>query len=335
MSTKDRLSGLRRKRRLPGPDGFDEPLLNTPKHDYDVVDVRTADGADLRVHAYGPADAPPIVFSHGWTCRIEYWNPQINALADNYRVIAYDQRGHGESGLGSRKFSVGMLADDLADVLAATVDPKSNAVLVGHSMGGMSVLAWAGRHPEQVRRYAGALLLANTAADRLVAESKLVPKPNGVPDMPLLAGKVILGAPVPLPITGITRMVFRSRVLAKTATDDQVDFAQRLIFGCPPRVRGQWGLVLTGVDLRAALDHIDVPTSVVAGEFDNLLPAVHAERLAEALDRRGVLDRLDVIENTGHLSSVEATDRFNAELERLSALATRQDQREPVRANVS
>ena len=314
------------RKQLPDQDRFSDPLLNPPEVEPEVIDVTSSDGTKLHVVAYGRADADPIVLSHGWTCRIEYWNPQINALAGDYRVIAYDQRGHGSSAMGDQRFSADVLADDLAAVLAATVSPDRKAVVAGHSMGGISVLAWAGRYPEQVRRYAGAVLLANTAVDRLVADSKLIPKPANAPDMPLIAGRIVLGTPLPLPILPVTRALFRSRVMSPGATDEQVDFAQRIVFGCAPRVRGRWGTALTRVNVREALAHLDVPTSVITGSLDNLLPPVHSERLAEELDRAGVLSRSEVLPGIGHLANIEAADQVNSELIRLAALARTDDE---------
>ncbi|WP_158102180.1 alpha/beta fold hydrolase, partial [Streptomyces glaucescens] len=102
------------------------------------------DGARLHVEVHGPESAPPVVLIHGWTCSTAFWAAQIRALAAGHRVIAYDQRGHGRSP-ASRSCSTDALADDLEAVLAATLAPGEKAVLAGHSMGGMTVLAAAGR----------------------------------------------------------------------------------------------------------------------------------------------------------------------------------------------
>ncbi|WP_422395042.1 alpha/beta fold hydrolase [Nocardia vulneris] len=118
---------------------FRTASLNTPTAPHEVISVTTVDGARLRVHAYGPADGDVIVLIHGWSCSIEYWNPQINAFADRYRVVCYDQRGHGESQLGKRMPSRETLADDLSAVLDAVLRPGQRAVLAGHSMGGITI----------------------------------------------------------------------------------------------------------------------------------------------------------------------------------------------------
>ncbi|MDV9192249.1 alpha/beta fold hydrolase, partial [Streptomyces sp. SR27] len=103
----------------------------------------SADGARIHVEVYGPEGAPAVVLSHGWTCSIAFWAEQIRALAADHRVIAYDQRGHGRSPApaGPAGYSTRALADDLEAVLAATLAPGEKAVVAGHSMGGMTLMA--------------------------------------------------------------------------------------------------------------------------------------------------------------------------------------------------
>src|SRR3546814_7423242 len=76
-------------------------LLKTPTLKAGISELTTDDGAIINVRAYGPVDGDPIVLSHGWTCSTEFWYPQVNALAGEYRVITYDQRGHGRSTVGN------------------------------------------------------------------------------------------------------------------------------------------------------------------------------------------------------------------------------------------
>ncbi|TSD99593.1 alpha/beta hydrolase [Skermania sp. ID1734] len=298
-------------------------MLATPSTEPEVIPVTTADGAQLRVHAYGPVDGDPIVFSHGWTCSIEYWYPQINALSEKYRVIAYDQRGHGKSEMGEREPGADVLGDDLAAVIAAAVAPRRKALIVGHSMGGMTIMAWASRHPKQAERKASAVLLANTGADHLVSETKLVPLPAFAAFAKDAVAGVVLGAPVPLPGGAMTRGIFRNRVMSPTSSRRQVEFAQRIILACKGRVRAQWGLALAKFDLLDGLANLNVPVSVIGGSIDKLTPPQHSERLVAELERNGNLDRFLMIEGVGHLANIEAIDQFNAEVIRLRSLGKR------------
>jgi len=307
---------LRRRRRTVVRTGDVAPhaLLREPDLEPDRIDVRTEDGARLNVLAYGPPDAPVLVFCHGWTCNAAYWTPQINAFAENYRVVVYDQRGHGESGTGSRALGADVLADDLQAVLDAVLRPGAKAVLTGHSMGGMSIIAWAEKYPENVDRQVAGVLLASTGTDRLVADSAVVPLPRRFPRVPVPVARGLMGATVPLTASPVTTRALRYVALSPSASPAEVAFCERIVLGCPPRTRGGWGRALSALDIREGLHNLTVPTTVLVGTADRLTPPVHARRLAAELERAGNLERLVVLDGVGHMSSVEAIDRFDEEL---------------------
>ncbi|MET9212161.1 MULTISPECIES: alpha/beta fold hydrolase [unclassified Nocardia] len=315
--------------RTHGIAAFDPPTVPA-----EVIPVVTADGARLRVHAYGPVDAPVIVFAHGWTCSIEYWNAQINAFAGEYRVVAYDQRGHGESTNGYARPSTDLLADDLCDVLDAVLLPGQRAVLVGHSMGGMTLIAWAGRYPERVAEQADAVVLTNTGAHSLVEVSTMVPGLNkplrilGGRQMPTpdWLGRLILGTPVVFPPIKPVRWIFARQVMTLDTTAEKLNYALSVVRGCPMMTRSRYGLLLAELHLGDAARNFSVPTTVLAGDRDDMTPALHAERLAELLRESGNLAGFTVLP-TGHLGNVERYDLFNAELRGVLAAV-----REPVRA---
>ncbi|RMI30832.1 alpha/beta fold hydrolase [Nocardia stercoris] len=286
----------------------------------DVIPVTTRDGVQLRVHAYGPRNGDVIVLVHGWACCIEYWNPQINAFADRYRVVAFDLRGHGESEKGERPFGPDQLADDLSDVLAAVLRPGRQATMVGHSMGGIAIQAWAKKYPEEVGLRAGAILLACTSGGRIAVESRILPLFNGVLPSPLLLAKAIFGAPVPLPGGRLARAIVKARLAGPHATREQLEFSLGIFRSARPWVRGRYALMLTEMDLMDAASYISVPTSVLAGDNDKLLPQLMSRRIADQLSISGMLDGYRVLP-TGHLINVEAEREFNAELHRMVGVA--------------
>lgn len=304
----------RRHRAVRTPDVAPHALLAEPRLEPEVIDVTTADGARLRVLAYGDPDAQPLVFSHGWACNALYWTPQINAFADRYRVIAYDQRGHGASEVGARVLGPDVLADDLAAVLDATVPAGRKAVLTGHSMGGMSIIAWAERYPEQVREKVAAVLLASTGTDNLVTESTLVPLPPRFPRVPVAVARPLLASTMPFAESPMTTRALRYVALSPSAGAAEVEFCEKIVLGCPPRTRGGWGRALSELDVREGLANLTVPTSVIVGTADRLTPPVHARRLADGLERAGNLEHLVVLDGVGHMSSVEAIDAFDDEI---------------------
>jgi pimeloyl-ACP methyl ester carboxylesterase len=304
--------------------------LNTPTAPHEVIPVTTVDGARLRVHAYGPADGDVIVLIHGWSCSIEYWNPQINAFADRYRVVCYDQRGHGESQLGSVGPSAESLADDLSTVLDAALRRDQRAVLVGHSMGGMTLQAWAARYPEQVPRRAAAVVLLNTTSGNVMDDSDVLPmlnKPLTIASrpvtvfgaavrLPAFIAETVLTTPVPLPGGWPSSAIFKDRVMSKEATADEVNFAFGVVRSCRPLTRGRHAAALGMVQLGDAAKHLTAPTTVIAGSNDHLLPERMSGLIVETLSRTGYLADYQVWP-TGHLGNIEAADRFNAELEQI------------------
>lgn len=301
-----------------------EPNLRPPGTTPEVRSVRTPDGTRLHVELHGPADGPLLVLSHGWTCSTKYWWPQVHTFAADHRVVTYDQRGHGESEAGHGRLTADVLGDDLAAVLEAVVPPGRRATLVGHSMGAMSVVAWAGRHPEQVARVAGAVLLASTALDGLMAESMLLRLPGVGPAAMGLLGGWLVSAPTPVvQPSPVTRALVRRVALSPTATEEQVEFCERIVLDCSPRARARWGAALSKLDLRESLARLTVPTSVLVGTWDRLTPRVHADKMVDVLRAAGTLEHAVELPRIGHMSSVEAQPAFDAEVRHLVGLTER------------
>ena len=135
----------------------------------DHIPVPLPDGISLHAETAGPADAPvTVLLLHGWTLDQRTWHRQVTALTellgDAVRVVSYDARGHGRSGCTELcSATLEQLGDDLAEVLA-TVAPNGPVVLAGHSLGGMTIMEYAHRHPEDfAARVAGLVFVATTA----------------------------------------------------------------------------------------------------------------------------------------------------------------------------
>ncbi|MFI1049467.1 alpha/beta fold hydrolase [Streptomyces griseoruber] len=261
----------------------------------------SADGTRLHVEVYGPEDAPPVVLAHGWTCSTAFWAAQIGDLAADHRVVAYDQRGHGRTP-PSPVCSTDALADDLEAVLAATLGPGERAVIAGHSMGAMTVLAAAAR--PRMREHAAAVLLCSTGASRLVAESTVLPlRPGRLRTW--LTGRV-LGSRAPLgPVTPVAKSILKYATMGAASAPHLVETCARIVHACPRRVRHAWSRVLSVLDLDHAVGELRVPTAVVVGTGDRLTPPVHAHRIAAALPHSlGVTE----LPGLGHMTPVEAPE---------------------------
>ncbi|MFF3504205.1 alpha/beta fold hydrolase [Streptomyces sp. NPDC003247] len=265
----------------------------------------SADGASLHVQVYGPDTAPAVVLAHGWTCSTAFWAAQVEALAADHKVVVYDQRGHGRTP-ASPACSTDALADDLEAVLTATLAPGEKAVVAGHSMGGMTIMAASGR--PAFREHAAAAVLCSTGSSRLVAESTVLPlRPGRLRTW--LTGRV-LGSRAPLgPVTPVARRVLKYATMGAGSAPHMVDACARIVHACPRAVRHSWSHVLSLLDLDHAVRELRVPTAVIAGTADRLTPPVHARRIADALPDCAGLRELPGI---GHMTPVEAPDLVTA-----------------------
>ncbi|MFE5487317.1 alpha/beta fold hydrolase [Streptomyces sp. NPDC056527] len=278
-------------------------------HPREVIAV-SADGARVHVEVYGSEDAPAVVLAHGWTCSIAFWAEQIRDLARDHRVIAYDQRGHGRSPApaDASGHSTRALADDLEAVLAATLAPGEKAVLAGHSMGGMTIMAAAAR--PAFREHAAAALLCSTGPSRLAAESLVVPlRPGGLRTR---LTRAILGARAPLgPVTPVSKKILRYATMGPGSAPERVDACARIVHACPRLSRVAWSHVLAELDLEAGVRELELPVAVLVGTADRLTPPVHSRAMVAALPQCVGMDELA---GMGHMTPVEAPEVVTARI---------------------
>jgi pimeloyl-ACP methyl ester carboxylesterase len=266
--------------------------------------VTSADGTELYAEAFGPDDGETVVLAHGWTEQISFWGPVIGCLREaGLRVVAYDLRGHGRSGAASEgDYALERFGEDLEAVLiAAGADSDSPAVVVGHSLGAMSIAAWAERHDPRTRARAAALV--NTGLGDLVAGHLLVPQIVRFLNHPR-ASRLILGSRAPLPpfSTPLQQALIRYTAFGPHATMGDVAFYERMLVDCPADVRAACGVALSDMDLWHAVASLTIPTVVVAGADDRLTPPAHAQRIADDLPMPAGLIELP---ETGHMSPLE------------------------------
>lgn len=256
--------------------------------------VERPDGAVLDGIVVGPEDGPAVVLSHCWTGSRGTWEPVAARLvAAGRRVVLYDQRGHGASTMGPDAPTVEQLGEDLAAVLEA-VDAR-DAVLAGHSMGGMTLQALAVHRPDVVAERVRALVLAGTAgfgvAAGIAAAPALFVTGNQRIER-LMAGR--LGPALSRGTVGR-----RPRQAHLVATRDA-------FLSLPTDVRRQFLIALQAMDFRAGLSGIAVPTTVVVGSRDLLTPPRLGRALAAAIPGA----RLVEVPGAGHMLPFEEPDRL-------------------------
>jgi pimeloyl-ACP methyl ester carboxylesterase len=285
--------------------------------------VTSRDGTLLAAQSLGDGDGPTFVLAPGWTEEVLLWGPVAQALLGRgFRVVVYDLRGQGASGqAGSGEYTLARYGEDLDAILSFAAEDTGSGpedlIVAGHSLGGMSIVAWAIAHRPRGRVRAAALI--NVAVAGVISESRMVPGqvPGAVKQW--LGMNLVLNNPMPrLAVsTAISREVLRRSAFGPIATDAQVALLERMQWACPTGVRTAAGRSIAGMDLSWALSALTVPTLVISGELDRLLPRTHSERIAAALPN---LVDLVILPDIGHLSPLEAPDRLVDQLARLAAL---------------
>ncbi|OLT12696.1 alpha/beta hydrolase [Pseudonocardia sp. CNS-139] len=267
--------------------------------------VAAADGVPLHVEVDGPADAPvTVVLAHGWSLDARTWGPVAQLLAGPSRVVRYDHRGHGRSaGVDPATMTIDQLADDLAAVLAA-VAPEGPLVLGGHSMGGMTLMALADRHPGLLARAAGIALVATASGGVMEQPFGLAPRQAAVYRQ------------VEDRFYGSRRWSRRGAfgpswalgpglgwlLLGRGADPAARRLTVRAVAECRPQTVSGFRATLATHERDAALAAFaSVPTVLLVGDRDRLTPVRAARRIAGALPSAD----LTIFPEAGHMLPLE------------------------------
>ena len=298
------------------------PSLPAPK----TMIVHSADGTRLHTEMFGPAGGYPIVLAHGITCSVRFWHEQINALSGEFRVIAYDHRGHGRSGVpGPKSYSLDHLAADLDAVLAATLRPGERAVIAGHSMGGIAISAWADRFRHRVAERADAVALINTTTGDLLDKVQLFSVPGMFKSARVAAARNMIrtvgGAPLVNGTQPGSRRFLQMMAVGADADPAITHFLHDLFSATPPAGRGSWARVLVdeiGHDTHIDLSGLTVPTLVIGSTKDRLLPMCQARKIADAAP-----NLVELVEMPGgHCAPLEHPAEVNLYLRELAGATT-------------
>ena len=267
-----------------------DPLYDLPD-DVTHHEVEAADGGTI--HLVERGRGRPLLLIHGITLQAGIWAPQLRELADRYRVVAMDVRGHGQSRAGREGFGRRIAARDVATVLEQ-LDLR-DAVIVGHSMGGMILMEFAGDHADVLDERVAGVVFMNTAAYEILPRAVL-PAARAVGRR--VRTRFEAGRPVPERPIGeddlswlIARGAFGARPSAKA-----VDQLRRYLGEVPQSTSLPSWIDLLDHDAREALGATRTPSMILVGSRDLLTPVRAARRIAEFLPHA----RLEVLPGAGH-----------------------------------
>lgn len=276
--------------------------------------IPTPDGAVLHVAERGRGR--PLLLLHGVTLQWWVWGAQFNTLADRYRVLAWDMRGHGRSTVGSEGITLEAIADDIATVVEE-LDLR-DVILVGHSMGGMALGRFCARHEDLMVERCGGLMFLDTSAAPLALPARLEGNARAEELVRRVAyagtsrPRVRYSWPDSTPSVLMARSAFGRSPSAAAVLDVREMLS----------VMDQDNLVAAGRaivdhDVRSDLAHVKVPAMVVVGSADRLTPVSHARVLAEAIPG----SVLEVLPGIGHQTMQEDPLRFAELVDELSVLS--------------
>lgn len=242
----------------------------------------------------GPDEAPVIILIHGFPLNKSMWNKQIEALIENFRVIAYDIRGHGNSAQGAEDFSIELFADDLLSLMDALKIEK--AMLCGLSMGGYIALNAIENFPKRFN----ALILCDTTC--------MADTPEGIEKRMLAVDNVTKYGIEPYANESIKNLFApESFVTSK----EKIAVVKEMIMKTSVQSLSRTLIALTRrKETCTKLAGITVPALIVVGKEDQITPP----EAALVMQKKIKGSKLNIIEHAGHLSNIENSFEFNNQL---------------------
>lgn len=304
----------------------DDPVAGTPfgelPSDRHYM-VTATDGTPLYVEEVGAPDAPvTVVFAHGYTLELGCWHYQRLALGDaddpRMRLVFYDQRSHGRSGRSAAEdCTIDQLGSDLEQVIEAATTKDQQVIVVGHSMGGMSIMALADLRPDLFgAKIHGVVLLSTAAGELRVARRENLSTSIAQTLVPAIA-RTARFAP---------KWVERSRGLVGDtvwlmirkysfgeagASASLTDYVDRMISSTPLEVVADFYPTLAGHDKLSALPAIAKTSSlVICGDEDRMTPIDHSELIAREMPSADLF----VVPGAGHMAMMEKPELCNDQL---------------------
>ena len=260
--------------------------------------VSAPDGASIHVAEQG--DGRPVVLLHGVGLQWWAYSAQFRLLAGRARVLGGDMGGHGDSSGGDEGMTLEAIADDLAAMLEQ-LDLR-DAVVVGHSMGGMALARFCAAHPSVLAERVAAMVFLSTSAATIDADTTIgavVGLSNMVTRVSRDGSRFHYG----WRDTNLSALLVRA-AFGRRPSGQAVDDVRRMMSELPPEVATAVGRSIATHDVRSELAHVQTPTAVVVGSADRLTSVRHAKVIAQEIDGA----ELHVLDGIGHQVMQEAPE---------------------------
>jgi 3-oxoadipate enol-lactonase len=251
------------------------------------------DVGGLRIHyaLSGREDAPLLALSNSLGTNFSMWDPQAPVLEREFRLLRYDQRGHGETAAPPGPYTIERLARDVLHLLDSLKFEKVN--FCGLSMGGMTGM-WLGLHvPERIHK----LALCNTGAK------------IGTPELWNPRIEIVRKSGMKTIASGVIERWFTPEF--RSSSPETISATLRILENTPPQGYAGCCEAIRDCDQREAISAIRIPTLVIAGRKDPATPPADGRFVASQIPGARYVEL-----SAAHLSNIEAPEQFNAELMR-------------------
>jgi non-heme chloroperoxidase len=266
--------------------------------------VTTADGTQIYYKNWGPSRGKPVVFSHGWPLNADAWDDQMFFLASHgYRCIAHDRRGHGRSSQPWQGNDMDTYADDLAAVIEAL--DLHEITLVGHSTGGGEVTRYLGRHGTS--RVASAVLVGAIPPLML----RTVANPGGLPVDVFDGIRKGVATDRSQFYKDLSRSFYGANLPGSNVSQGVLDAFWWMSMQVGLKGAYDCVRVFSETDLTDDLRRIDVPTLIVHGDADQIVPIADSAYLSAKLVPNATLK---VYPGAPHGLATTHKDQLNADL---------------------
>jgi pimeloyl-ACP methyl ester carboxylesterase len=273
--------------------------------------IEVSDGG--RLHVVERGEGRPLVFLHGVSLSAVTWHYQLLDLATRFRTVAVDFRGHGRSETGHDGHTLERVGHDLAELLVAL--DLHDAVLVGHSMGGLTVFEFLVDHAEVVaERVAGAVLVSSLASTEgnvhawHILSTMLAP----VSAWGLRAAGRLPGGY--LPSTDLSYLIARAG-FGRAPSPTHVELTRAMTAATSTSVLADFTVEIARAELRDRLAEVTLPVLVVAGSRDVVTPMSNAREIVRNLPGA----ELKVLRGGGHMLMLERRKELNELIEKFAA----------------